>query len=195
MTARRERILSRVANALKNRKGIEHPGGFPGPGGEGNHNPVELFLARFTEAGGEAVRLPSIPDAREWLASFSAEFGSAAVGALVPAELAPRLPEAGPESAELGVSMARGAAAFTGSLLLDARGGRRAQLLPPSHLIWVREETITATLEGLLAGAMRLETSALALHSGPSKSADIGRHLVKGVHGPGRVVAAVLAPG
>jgi L-lactate dehydrogenase complex protein LldG len=35
--------------------------------------------------------------------------------------------------------------------------------------------------------------AALALHSGPSKSADIGRILVRGVHGPGRLVAAVTA--
>ena len=34
--------------------------------------------------------------------------------------------------------------------------------------------------------------AALALHSGPSKSADIGRVLVSGVHGPGRIVAAIL---
>ena len=32
------------------------------------------------------------------------------------------------------------------------------------------------------------------LHSGPSKSADIGRTIVTGVHGPGRCIA-VLIPG
>ena len=34
--------------------------------------------------------------------------------------------------------------------------------------------------------------SAIGLHSGPSKSADIGQIMVKGVHGPGRVVAVVI---
>ena len=33
---------------------------------------------------------------------------------------------------------------------------------------------------------------ALGLHSGPSKSADIGQVMVKGVHGPGRLVVVVL---
>jgi len=34
--------------------------------------------------------------------------------------------------------------------------------------------------------------TALGLHSGPSKSADIGQVLVRGVHGPGRVVAVII---
>ncbi len=34
--------------------------------------------------------------------------------------------------------------------------------------------------------------SAIGLHSGPSKSADIGHVMVKGVHGPGRLIAVVL---
>ncbi|MGC8905434.1 LUD domain-containing protein, partial [Thermus sp.] len=34
--------------------------------------------------------------------------------------------------------------------------------------------------------------AALGLHSGPSKSADIGQVMVKGVHGPGRLVVVVL---
>jgi L-lactate dehydrogenase complex protein LldG len=35
--------------------------------------------------------------------------------------------------------------------------------------------------------------SAVGLHSGPSKSADIGHIMVKGVHGPGRLIAAVIS--
>jgi len=35
--------------------------------------------------------------------------------------------------------------------------------------------------------------SAIALHSGPSKSADIGQVMVRGVHGPGRLIAAIIA--
>jgi L-lactate dehydrogenase complex protein LldG len=34
--------------------------------------------------------------------------------------------------------------------------------------------------------------SAMGLYSGPSKSADIGQILVKGVHGPGRLVVLIV---
>ena len=37
--------------------------------------------------------------------------------------------------------------------------------------------------------------SAIGLHSGPSKSADIGQVLVRGVHGPGRVIAVLVGRG
>ena len=90
--------------------------------------------------------------------------------------------------------MARWAAADTGSLVLPSDQGRAAQLLPPVHLVWVERDRVLPTLADALerAEAEGLP-AALALHSGPSKSADIGQVLVTGIHGPGRVVAAVLA--
>ena len=97
-----------------------------------------------------------------------------------------------PSRAELGVSMARCAVGETGSLVLGAEDGRGAQLLPPSHVIFVRESDIHSTLCGALASLKAELPSALGLHSGPSKSADIGQILVRGVHGPGRVVAVVI---
>ena len=45
-------------------------------------------------------------------------------------------------------------------------------------------------------GAVRADLpAAIGLHSGPSKSADIGQVMVKGVHGPGRVIAVVAQSG
>ena len=58
--------------------------------------------------------------------------------------------------------------------------------------MFVDAATITATLGEALAACRDAGGSALALHSGPSKSADIGQVMVTGVHGPGRVVAVVL---
>jgi L-lactate dehydrogenase complex protein LldG len=60
------------------------------------------------------------------------------------------------------------------------------------HLVWIDERRIYQELGDALA-AVRAEPlpAALALHSGPSKSADIGRIVVTGVHGPGRLVAVV----
>jgi L-lactate dehydrogenase complex protein LldG len=88
--------------------------------------------------------------------------------------------------------MALAAAAQTGSLVLSSVEGRGTQILPPVTIVWVRAQDICATLGEALERCRDSLPAALALHSGPSKSADIGRVLVRGVHGPGRVVAAVL---
>lgn len=107
--------------------------------------------------------------------------------------LIPGLSGAPPETAALAVSRARCAVAETGSLVLDARDGRRTQLLPPVHLVWLHTSEIHATLREALQALGPDLPSGLGLHSGPSKSADIGQILVKGVHGPGRVVVGLIA--
>jgi len=150
----------------------------------------------FTRAGGEVQRVPDADAARAFLQALGSEppvaAVGAAVGATVPPALDPGLPAAPPESAALGVSMARAAVGETGSLVLDARDGRLTQLLPPVHVVLVRASSVHRTLVEALADLRADLPSALGLHSGPSKSADIGQVLVKGVHGPGRVVALLL---
>ena len=185
----RDRILGRVAAALASREGLAHPGAFPSGSVE---SPLEAFTERFRAAGGEVERFSSVEAARSWLAGFSREFEGVALGAGVPPELSPELPQLAPAQAPLGVSQARFAAADTGSLVLDSRGGRLAQLLPPTHLVWVSADRVLGTLGEALGAARDDLPAALALHSGPSKSADIGRVIVTGVHGPGRVIAAIL---
>jgi L-lactate dehydrogenase complex protein LldG len=101
--------------------------------------------------------------------------------------------ETDPSAAEAGASLAFGAVAETGSLIMTPQDGRRAQLLPPVHVVFVDQAKIYKTLsEGLVALKNDLLPSAVGLHSGPSKSADIGQVLVKGVHGPGRVISVIV---
>lgn len=188
----RERILGRVRAALKERPPAEHPGAFEGwrpvpPTGA----PVDSFEALFKAAGGEVVRVPDRAAAAAWLTKFSGDFSSVTVGETVPADLQPNLPRARPDRAPLALSMARGGVAETGSLILDARDGRRTQLLAPTHVVLVQERDIHETLSDALASLRTDLPSAIGFHSGPSKSADIGQIMVKGVHGPGRVVALV----
>ncbi|HET9947701.1 MAG TPA: LUD domain-containing protein [Longimicrobiales bacterium] len=191
----RERVLDAVRAALAGRARADHPGAFASWRPRPLRPPVEELAAMLERAGGEVVRQPDEDAAAEWLRAFAAGYGTVAVGRTVPEALRPPLPAAPPESAPLSVSMARAAVAETGSLLLDARDGRRTQLLPPTHVVLVRAADVHATLrEALLAMSGDLP-SALGLHSGPSKSADIGHVMVRGVHGPARLVAVVIGPG
>jgi len=91
--------------------------------------------------------------------------------------------------------MARGAIAETGSLMMDARDGRRTQLLAPTHVVFVRAAQVHATFREALLAVRTDLPSAIGLHSGPSKSADIAQTLVKGVHGPGRLIVVVIEDG
>ncbi len=190
----RERILARVRAALEERDRAPHPGAFRGPRPEPPAgDPVEGFCILFRRAGGEVARVADEATAAAWAIDFSTTFGSVAVGATVPPSLVPTTrPSAPPETAELGISMALGAVAETGSLLLDSADGRLTQLLPPTHLVVVWASSIRLTLAGALTSLRPSLPAALGLHSGPSKSADIGQVLVRGVHGPGRVVALVI---
>ena len=195
----RERILDRIREANREREPVPHPGSLPETveppwtsGDAGRADPVDAFENRLRDAGGEVVRLADEEAARKWLEHFESEFESASVCAGVPDALQPALPTAPPSEATLGVSVAVGAAAQTGSLVLSSREGRRPQLLPPVHLVWVRAQDVRATLGDALDACREDLPATLALHSGPSKSADIGQILVTGVHGPGRIIAAIL---
>jgi L-lactate dehydrogenase complex protein LldG len=188
----RNRILGRVRSAIALRDRTGHPGDFGGwrpdaPTG----TPVDGFEALFRAAGGEVVRVPDRATAATWIEEFSRDYTSVAIGATVPAELAPGVPRAAPEQAQLAISMARAGVAETGSLMMDSRDGRRRQLLAPTHVVVVSAGSIQATLLDALASARDDLPSAIGFHSGPSKSADIGQIMVKGVHGPGRIVALV----
>lgn len=189
----RERILARVRDALEERPRTPHPGAFrggrPGPGPA---TPADGFIEMFTRAGGEVVRVADAGEARRWLDAFAEDMAGVAVGATVPDALAPGASRTTAEEAALGVSMAWGAVAETGSLLLSAADGRRTQLLPPTHVVVVPAGVLHPTLTDALTALRRSPPSALGLHSGPSKSADIGQVLVRGVHGPGRVIALLL---
>lgn len=186
----RDRILARVRSALADREAVAHPGAFVGSPPAGPV--IEAFAERFRAAGGEVERFAGMDEALEWLEGFAGAFAGVAVGADVPAELATKLPSVAARDAPLGVSMARHAAADTGSLVLSSQGGRLPQLLPPTHLVWVRADAVVATLDEALEAGRGDLPAVLALHSGPSKSADIGRVIVTGVHGPGRVIVGVV---
>lgn len=189
----RERILERVRAAVQRRARTEHPGPFAGarpvppPA-----SPIDGLTVMLEAAGAEVVRLAGVVEAGKWLRRFAHDFGSATIGVTVPSQLRPAIATRGSHEAALGVSMARAAIAETGSLLMDARDGRRTQLLAPTHVVFVHAADVHRTFRDALGAVEADLPSAIGLHSGPSKSADIAQTLVQGVHGPGRLVAVVI---
>lgn len=87
--------------------------------------------------------------------------------------------------AEVGISLADFAIAETGSLIVTTMLGqeRLSTLLPPVNLVIVHR--IVPTLFEALS---QLPPGNVAIITGPSRTADIEGKLVRGVHGPGRLL-------
>jgi L-lactate dehydrogenase complex protein LldG len=93
------------------------------------------------------------------------------------------------------VSQALYGLADTGSVVLAASPDepRARSLLPEVHVSIVSEDAILPGLVELFEALGGELPSALAIVTGPSRSADIEQQLVVGVHGPGRVHVVVTA--
>ena len=100
-----------------------------------------------------------------------------------------------PEIGGAGVSRALYGLADTGSVVLAAAGDepRARSLLPAVHVSLLAEDRILPGLAELFEAVGDDLPSALAIVTGPSRSADIEQYLVVGVHGPGEV-HIVLTP-
>lgn len=188
----RDRVLGRVRAACEGRARTAHPGPFEGWRPAPAPEALELLTSMLQAAGAEVVRTEGTVDAGKWVRRFGNEFDSVSVGVTVPPELRPTVAMRGSHEASFGLSMARAAIAETGSLLMDARDGRRTQLLAPTHVVFVRALDVHATFREALLAVRDDLPSAIGLHSGPSKSADIAQTLVQGVHGPGRLVVVLI---
>jgi L-lactate dehydrogenase complex protein LldG len=94
-----------------------------------------------------------------------------------------------------GVSRALYGLADTGSVVLAAspEEPRARSLLPSVHVSVLDESRILSGLAELFDAVGDDLPSALAIVTGPSRSADIEQHLVVGVHGPGEVHVVLTA--
>ncbi len=89
--------------------------------------------------------------------------------------------------------------ADTGSVVLfsSPQRSRQISLLPTFHLALAKSEQILPDFPALLERVMAsqdqgLQPSSITLITGPSRTADIEKTLVKGVHGPQRLVVILL---
>lgn len=123
--------------------------------------------------------------------SLAGEFAAnaAAVGFHVHRGEAPAIEGAGVSTALYGL-------ADTGSVVLAAAPDepRARSLLPDVHVTLLDEDRILPGLDELFASLGTDLPSALAIVTGPSRSADIEQKLVVGVHGPREVHVVLLPP-
>jgi L-lactate dehydrogenase complex protein LldG len=101
-----------------------------------------------------------------------------------------------PEIEGAEVSEALYGLADTGSVVLaaSAEEPRARSLLPEVHVSLLSEDRIVEGLEELFAAVGSSLPSALAIVTGPSRSADIEQRLTVGVHGPGEVHVVLRPP-
>jgi len=101
------------------------------------------------------------------------------------------------ESANFGITVAQYGIADTGTVALrhDSASGRLAALLPPVHVVVLRRKDIfpdKATFLARMRGrSADLGANPMTWVTGPSLTADIEKVLVRGAHGPGRVIVLV----
>src|ERR1019366_1471079 len=89
-------------------------------------------------------------------------------------------------NADLGIAEADFAIASTGTIAVVSNGDRPSSLtlLPPAPLVIVQIDRVMAKLAAVLAerGASGVAANRLTLITGPSRTADIEKRIVLGVH-------------
>ena len=143
------------------------------------------------ECHGQSVLVP--PDlefSRMGMGRIVQETGCTALDAeSVPLEVASRV--------AIGITVAFGGIADTGSIVLihATLADQLSALLPPTHLVLIRRQGIypdkNNLLDRLKAGGTNLSDSQMIWITGPSLTADIEKVLVRGAHGPRRVVVLI----
>ncbi len=99
--------------------------------------------------------------------------------------------------ASIGITVAFGGIADTGTMVLihATLEEQLSALLPSIHLALIKRQKIypnkTSCLAGLRTGGISLGNSLMTWVTGPSLTADIEKVLVRGAHGPRRVIALI----
>jgi L-lactate utilization protein LutC len=100
--------------------------------------------------------------------------------------------------AELGIADADFAIASTGTLAVVSNANRPSSLtlLPPASLVIVQIDRVMTSLAAVLAelGPAGVAANRLTLITGPSRTADIEKRIVLGVHGPKSLHVIVVWP-
>lgn len=181
------------------------------------------FVRELEAVGGRALQVASAAEAAAEIARLAVEAGAqrAALGQGVTIDFAPAaealtrrgiaMVPAGPVTAadrrevreqmsqcEIAVAEADYAIAASGTLLLvaDESSPRSLTLLPPLSAVVVHVDRILPDLASALRalGPAALAEHQVSLITGPSRTADIEKIIVLGVHGPKQLYAIVIWP-
>lgn len=201
--ASRENILNRIKTARENRPATvsaEPDFGSPiylEPAG----NLADWFQENLELLSGQVFRAKNISEAAELLAKLQAEHGWERIFCADPvlqAALAPKVVYQS-ESADfidlqVGVTPCEFLVAHLGSVMISAGGasGRRLHVFPETHVVIAHSRQLVKFLDD---GLEALQTkyngtlpSSITTITGPSRTADIEKTLVMGMHGPKRLV-------
>ena len=202
----RENILSRIRKGLS---GPAQPMPFPEAEKDNSRvypnageNPEEMFAEAFIKLGGKFIfcaneqelmdNINILHESRGWQQLLCADqrllklFHNNNIDIVSPVD-----PKA--EAADACITGCEMLIARTGSILLSSRQpmGRTAPVYYPVHLVFAYANQIVADIEdGFAALKKKYGTelpSMINITTGPSRTADIEKTLVVGVHGPGEV--------
>jgi len=212
----RDNILQRIRNETSTMEQPERP---PAPEVWPRTNPstdelVERFTGEIEAVQGEVVRCGSMEDARGKLAALLDENDWQTIGAVdrpVCRELLSGLPEErvawereNPDPKQMaqlpaGMVTAGKLLADTGSCLVscDTPGQRLMCYLPPNCIVAARVEQLAehlpAAWDEIRAGAAEPNRRGeFVIITGPSRTADIEKILILGVHGPKRLMVLLI---
>jgi L-lactate dehydrogenase complex protein LldG len=205
----RDAFLARVRERLAGVEAAQLPADLPPTFNTGDGRLFDRFATELQKVGGEARSVRSY-ELADTFAEIASDCSTAAVASGVGRYLA-RIEEglrrAGCElvepsrdfaaSADLGVTGAALGVASTGSILLPMGpdAPRVVSLLPPLHVVLLDEDRLVPGFEELFQELPRYaaERAQTVLITGPSRTGDIEVQLVRGVHGPVRVVVLVVS--
>ena len=99
---------------------------------------------------------------------------------------------------DAGITSALGIAVETGTMLLPPYipDVRAVSLVPPLHLAVIEAESVVEDIASLFTRWQEKGTlqGSAVLVTGPSRTADIEKELVLGVHGPGALIVLLIVP-
>jgi len=157
---------------------------------------VDLFLQRAAASGARAERVEGPSDLDTVILSALEEAGLIFCPGITEKEMAVSIPEhrrtKDYRMAAITIEEVLGGIAETGSLICSNAGGKalQANMLPEHHIAILAREKIFPTLESFFRSTTELP-SHLSFITGPSRTSDIEKTLIIGVHGPQRVTILV----